>query len=550
MTPQSVWHFTRRWLWLFALASIFAAASSFFVSSQLPKVYEGTAKLLVTPGQSGVGSNYNDILTAERLTRTYSQVLKTRPMVDAAAALAGINLDYERAAALLDVSPIKDTQLVQVTARGNSPEQAANFANQLAAVFVQQTQASQSTRFAASKDTLSKQVDAIAADIAAHTRRIDDLRTQAPSASGDAELARSQSELSQLQQSYTAAVRSFEDLRVSEARSSDLLLVVEPAAPTPTPVAPRILLNVLLAAILGLAIGAGIAFAAEHLDDRLSNPERLTRFTGLHALGSVALAPTTQAPRALDLVAPKVERVAAGEYAPIGAADSFQLLRANLQFAAVERPFHTLLVTSASAAEGKTTSASSLAVVLAQAGQTVLLVDADLRRPAVHTAFGLSNRNGLTTLLVSESVPALPRLAPGADLAALGGTIRVTPVERLWVLPSGPLPPNPSELLASLRMRKLLGELSRAVDVVILDSAPVLPVSDPAVLTGIVDATLVVVNSQKSRGQQVAHAVATLQNAGGRVVGAVLNRVPARGATYGYYGSTSDPTTQVVGSSS
>jgi polysaccharide biosynthesis transport protein len=172
---------------------------------------------------------------------------------------------------------------------------------------------------------------------------------------------------------------------------------------------------------------------------------------------------------------------------------------------------------------------------MAQAGQRVLLVDADLRRPSLHEAFGLVNRAGLTTLLVNATPPTIPRLEDGVQLKALGDTIRATPLAGLWVLPSGPLPPNPSELLASMRMRKLLDQLIGAVDLVIIDSPPVLPVSDPAVLTGIVDGTLVVVNSQKTRGQQTANAVATLQKAGGRVLGAVLNRVAGHGDRYPYY---------------
>jgi polysaccharide biosynthesis transport protein len=185
-------------------------------------------------------------------------------------------------------------------------------------------------------------------------------------------------------------------------------------------------------------------------------------------------------------------------------------------------------------------------VVLAQAGQRVLLVDADLRRPTVHRLMDVSNRRGLTSLLVNQSPMRIPRLEPGSDLGDLRDIVCTTAVERLWVVPSGPLPPNPSELLASLRMRSLLAELCQAVDVVILDSPPVLPVSDPAVLTGIVDGTIVVVNARKTRGQQAAEAVSILQKAGGRVLGAVLNRVPTQRGTYGYYESPSESSPQVA----
>ena len=160
MTPQRIWTFTRRWLWLLVVATLLAAVASYVVSSRLPKVYEGSVKLLVTPGQPGSGaSSYNDVLAAERLTRTYAEVLRTLPVVETAARRAGINLPYESLISLITVAPVRDTQLVQVTARGAEPEAAASFANQLASLFIEQTQATQSGRFAASKDSLGKQVD-------------------------------------------------------------------------------------------------------------------------------------------------------------------------------------------------------------------------------------------------------------------------------------------------------------------------------------------------------------------------------------------------------
>ena len=532
MTPIQIWQFARRWAWLFALATLLAATASYAVSSRLPRVYEGTAKLLVTPGQTGNGTNtYNDVLTAERLTRTYSEVLKSRPVVDEAARQAGIDLPYESAAALLDVKPVRDTQLIQISARANDPETAASYANKLAAVFIDQTQQSQSSRFAASKEVLGKQVDQLNAEIADHTHQIDALRSQTSSAQANADRTRLESELTQLQQSYQTAVRSYEDLRVSEARSSDLLSVVEPAAPALLPVSPKLMLNVLLAALIGLALGIGAAFVIDNLDDRLFSTERLARFTGLLSLGSVAVL-SKDGPRTVDQMRAQAADAQNGYgygYGPAHAGEAYRLLRANLQFAAVEKPLRTLLVTSAEAGDGKSSTAANLAVVMAQAGQRVVLVDGDLRRPTQHHIFETANHAGLTSLLVDETAAAVD-------------VVRPTRVEGLRLLPSGPLPPNPSELLASQRMRTRLAELRELADVVILDSPPVSPVSDPAVLAGQADGTLLVINAQRTRGQQAAQAVATLRAAGANLLGAVLNRVPTtRTGAYAYYGQAPSP---------
>jgi polysaccharide biosynthesis transport protein len=547
VTVQQIWTFTRRWAWLLVVGTMLAALASYVVSSRLPRVYEGSVKLLVTPGQPGnSASNYNDVLAAERLTRTYAEVLRTKPIVDEAARAAGITLSYDKLLPLVAVTPVRDTQLIQVNARANDPDTAASFANQLAAVFIQQTQSSQSSRFSASKDSLGRQVDQLAADIAAHTGDLDRVRAQDPSATRDGELTRLQSELAQLQQSYGTAVRSFEDVRMSEARSSDLLAVVQPASPSPNPVEPRTMLNVALAAIVGLLLSLGSAFLVEYLDDRLSSPERLAQFTGLLSLGSIGSMPKDrrragdtnakavhdpdkERRRTIDqiLQPPPDPEKGHGDYGygtpNIG--EAFRLLRANLQFAAVERPISTLLVTSPDPGDGKSVTAANLAVVMAQAGQRVILVDADLRRPTQHGIFDVPNQAGLTSLLIDE-------------LAAPERLLLETRVSGLRFLPSGPLPPNPSELLGSQRMHRRLAELRELADIVILDAPPVLAVSDPAVVAGQTDGTLMVVNAQRTRGQRAGHAAATLRGAGANILGAVLNRVTHRKGSsyYGYYG--------------
>jgi non-specific protein-tyrosine kinase len=525
VTLQQIGQFLRRWLWLLAAAILLAGIGSYVVSSRLPRVYEGTAKLLVTPSQSGNGqATYNDVLTAERLTRTYSEILKTRPIVEAGAQQAGLGLPYERALGLLDIKPVANTQLIQISARAGDPELAARFANQVTTVFVQYTQTSQFNRFTASKEALGKQVDQLASDIADRSRQIDVLRAAPASAARDGDLARLQGELSQLQQSYATSVRTFEDVRVAEARSTDLLAVVESASASPDPVQPHVLMNVVLAAALGLLIAVAAAYVLEHLDDRVSSPERVTRFTGVPSLASVPSLPK-EAPRTVDLMqtlGSAMTGSTAQDSGASGAAEVFRLLQANLQFAAVEHPLRTLLVTSSEQGDGKTMVASNLAVVLAQAGQQVLLVEADLRRPSLHDVFDLPNTTGLSALLVDEHLTAAS--APVA-----------TRVAGLRLLPSGQLPPNPSELLGSQRMRTRLAELRELADVVILDSPPVLAVSDPAVLAALVDGVLVVANAQKTRGQHAAQSVAILQKAGAHVLGVILNRTPRSAASYYRY---------------
>jgi capsular exopolysaccharide synthesis family protein len=203
-------------------------------------------------------------------------------------------------------------------------------------------------------------------------------------------------------------------------------------------------------------------------------------------------------------------------------AEAYRTLRTNLQFSSLDKPLRSLVVTSAVATEGKTTTSANLAVVMAQAGRRVILVDGDLRRPSAHKLFGLPNREGLTTALVQD---------PGT----LNGYLQETGMQNLRVLTSGPIPPNPQELLGSQRMEELLARLGQEADIVLVDTPPSLIVADANVLAARTDGVLMVVNSGRTRRVVVQQAVGGLRQVGANVVGAVLNMVNVRGGRSYYY---------------
>ena len=199
--------------------------------------------------------------------------------------------------------------------------------------------------------------------------------------------------------------------------------------------------------------------------------------------------------------------------------EAFRGLRTNIRFSGVDKPIRTLLVTSAGPTEGKSTTAANLAVTMAQAGLKVVLVDADLRRPRLHTIFDLHPRGGLTGSLLEGN---------------MDGRLQSSQVEGLKVLPSGERPPNPSELLGSRRLRGLLDELAKNADVVVIDSPPVLPVTDAAVLAQDVDGVLLVVDAGETKRETVQRAVESLRQVGAYLIGVVLNRVSTRRSGYYY----------------
>jgi protein-tyrosine kinase len=205
------------------------------------------------------------------------------------------------------------------------------------------------------------------------------------------------------------------------------------------------------------------------------------------------------------------------------ASEAYRTLRTNIQFAGLDRPCRSILITSATAGEGKTTTAANLGIVIAQAGSPVCLVDSDLRRPNLHRLFGLDNTRGLTTALLED--------LPFAQIA------QPTRVANLSILTSGPLPPNPAELVGSKRMRELLEGASSSFDLVLCDSPPILAVSDPVALAAQCDGVILAVRVGTVAQDMVRRAAEQIAAVKGKILGVLLNHVnlTRHGYHYGYY---------------
>jgi len=202
--------------------------------------------------------------------------------------------------------------------------------------------------------------------------------------------------------------------------------------------------------------------------------------------------------------------------------EAYRTLRTNLEFSSLDKPLKTMVVTSAGPEEGKSTTLANLAVTLAQAEKKVILVDCDLRRPSQHEIFGVGNGVGLTSMVVDEEAFKNPPL-------------QETPVPNLKLLPSGPLPPNPSELLGSRRMEEIIATLREKADLVLFDAPPIIAVTDAAVLASKVDGVLLVISAGTTKRDHAQRAKALLEKVNARLVGAVLNNVRMDITLHRYY---------------
>ncbi len=205
------------------------------------------------------------------------------------------------------------------------------------------------------------------------------------------------------------------------------------------------------------------------------------------------------------------------------ASEAYRTLRMNLQFASLDHPLRTLLVTSPGPGEGKSTTLANLAVTMAQVERRVIVADCDLRRPYLHQMFGLSNESGLTTMMLDDQALNAPPL-------------QATAVKGLQLLASGPLPPRPADLLGSQRMEQVLKRLLDDADIVILDAPPVVAVTDAVVLSTKVDGVLLVVSAGETKREHARRAIERLRKVNARVLGVVLNNVPLDAALSSYYG--------------
>jgi succinoglycan biosynthesis transport protein ExoP len=499
----------RTWLWLLVASVLLAASAAFLVSGAMPKIYEAENTLIV--GQSLTASNPNSdqLLAAQRLSQTYATVVTTRPLAQRVIVRLGLQMTADELLKEVKAGAPSNSAMISITVSDTDPAKAAEIANAFADELIAASPAIQG-KAADLQKAVQANLDSTQADITQTQSQIDQLSaTTFRTAAQDQELQTLEARLVSLRTTYAALLPNL------ATNSSNLLTVVEPAVAPAAPSSPRTLLNIILAAVLGLLAAVGIAFLVEYLDDSVTSSEDVEEVTGLPTLGVVPVMKgdpkRSEIYRLETLLNPR---------SPV--AETYRALRTNIEFASVDAPLRTLMVTSALPQEGKTTTAGNLAIVFAQGGSRVLLVDADLRKPGVHSLFGLPNQHGLTTLFRDEA----------ATVTEVAGE---TELANLRVVTSGPLPPNPAELLGSKRWLAILERLKAEADLVIIDSPPLQAVTDAALLAAVVDGTVLVIHARRTRRGAVRQAREALARSGGNILGVTMNRLKKREYDQNYY---------------
>ncbi len=497
------------------LTTLTVLGSTLLLSFLQTPVYAAKARLLIERDSSVFGSNQTAAALDPAFVETQMEVIRGE-------AVRTLVRERLRVAPPVSTAPVGSTSVVEVRAESVRPKDAAAIANAYVEGYLAyrrklatEAMAAASKELQSKIDNLQRQIDALASQ----------LNSLPPCPSGSCpqrdSLQRDRDALVVQQLPFKEKIDQLQvDSKIGTAGAE----IVTPATEPDEPVRPRPLRNGAMALGLGLAFGVALALVVETLDDSISSKEDLERSSrGVPVLGMI--------PATVGWKDPEQPQVIAMSQPSSPSAESYRTLRTAIRFLAVDRPLRRIQVTSPNAGDGKTTTTANLALALSRAGERVVMVSADLRRPRLHDFFGLSNTVGFTSVVLGE--------------APLSGAIqRVTDDDRLWFLASGPLPPNPSELLSSARAKDVLRGLEAFADTIIIDCPPVLPVTDAAVLSAEVDGTLMVVAARSSTGKQVSRAIELLQQVGAPLVGTVLNKAPAEGADgymYTYYGPARHP---------
>jgi non-specific protein-tyrosine kinase len=510
----------RRWLWVVLLAAVIAGGTTYWVSAQQPVFYEAQARLIVGPGIDSLNPELNDLRTGGQLLQTYAELTTSRPVLQQVIDQLGLNVEPAVLEHGITVRADQETQFLSVKVEDGNPEQAATIANAIAERLVQLSPSGSGGTAAQLQDRMGDQARRIEDNIASIEVQIVQLEFEFDATNDVVQKRLITDELSQQRTRLVDAHATLALLYDSlQKASTNKVRLVEPAI-VGEQVNSQINLKVIIGAIAGLILSISVVLVYEFFDDATvkttEGAGKLTKLPTLVGIGEIR----TSEDALVTLSQPR---------SPIS--EAFRVLRTSIQFSSVDNPNRTLLVTSSIPGEGKSTTAANLAVVMAQAGHNVLLVDTDLRRPMQDQIFELPNRRGLTSLLLEFNV------SDGEQnvRALLNDVVQETRVEGLHLLSSGPVPPNPSELLGSTKMKTLLHALATSYDYVILDSPAVLAATDAAVLSVLADGTLVAALAGKSRKTHLSQAVEQLREVNANLMGVILNGLSAKSDSYGMY---------------
>ncbi len=519
-----------KWWWLIALAAAVAGVSSYLIQRNDPPIYQSRTSLMVGRPLDSLNPSGSEFYLGQQLAETYAEFARREIVREATMKALGLEFLPEYT---IGVPP--RTQLLEITVTDIDPVRAQTVANALADQLIQMSpggmdpeeqerQAFLDRQLA----DLEKQIQATQDELLVLQTTLGDLFSASEIADTQVQIQALQAKLNTLQANYAGFLAS------TQEEALNVLTVIEPANLPFDPIGPNKLMTTALAVAFGIILAAGTAYLLEYLDDSLDDADQASRVVGVPLLATLNRA------RLDDGQGPLVTL----DQPRIPLSEAFRDLRTNVQFLGLDGKSSSVLVTSANPNDGKSFTVSNLGIVLAQAGFRTVVVDGDLRRPRQHKYFEVTNQRGLSDLILAVIPLGMPgrreEAQPIDDL--LHARIQATRQNGLHLLTSGPIPPNPSELIGSGGMKLILKALQEQYDYVLIDSSPVLAVTDPSILATLSDSVLLVVHAGRTSKKNLVKSRERLEAVRANLRGVVVNRVStAGGSSYYRYYSEDEP---------
>jgi len=576
---SALWH----WAWLVILAGVLAGVIAFFVSGIVTPIYEANTTVLVNEAPSNKTIDYSSLQLSSQLSQTYSQMIVKTPILIEVAKRLGIK---EIDPLTVSAKAVTSTQLIYITAESDDPVMAAKIANEIVAVFSEDLQTIQADRFSASKSSLQTRIEDVEKQILETSQQIAlydnsddkvllnaklDLLKQTHSSllqsyeqillnetitdfkldtnslrakqfadtkqslqqqikdieqqildtstliSQDAnqeEKIQLEAKLDFYQQTYTSLLQSFDQIRLSEDQTVSTIVQVEPALPPVEPLRPKKLLYTALATLVSMIFAVCIIFIIDARDDTLKTVDDIVHKIGLPVLGVVTHYKNNLKGPITEIMPRNI------------VSEAYRNLRTNILHTStkVGLPIRTVLVTSIMAGDGKSTVVSNLGVVLAQSGKNVTIIDADLRRSKMHQIFDLENNFGLSDVFDVDESKLLSN-----------GLLQTTRVKNLSAVTAGNLPPNPSELLGSEKMNSILKIFDYCSEYILIDTPPVIAVTDASVLAPYVDGVLLVMKPGLTKLKLADQVINQFKRMDVNILGIVINDINPKQMNAGDY---------------
>ena len=508
-----------QWWWMIILAGIIGGVSAFLITRQLPKVYSARAMLMVSSAITDPNPDLYQFSVTSQLAQTYAYIGYQDTV--RFAVMEALNIpelpDYE-------ILALSSGPFLEITVTDTNPEMAARVANELSNQIInisptnmQQAEQAQVSQF------IQTQLTNLQAKIILTQQEIDEKEAELAELTSASEITRAQNDLTALETKLTSYQTTYANLLTTTVSSATNIISVFEAASIPVkPIGPKILLIVVVSIMGGVLLAIAATYIIEFLDDSIKDISEISDLIEAPVIATVSNLPKE---KGWDYLKQNPDSAIA---------DSFHMLNVNLGFLSIDRPLHTILITSPGPADGKSTIAVNLAYTIARSDKSIVILDADLRRPNVHTMLGVSNENGLSSIFVEE--------------ISLKDALQSVEDGRIFFIASGNPPPNPTELLASKRMTSILDELKKLFDTVIIDCPPLM-VPDTSVLATKVDGVVLVIRPSHTTKRTVQMARDQLKRAGANILGVVANGVTGQSHYYGgYYHNrtkSEDPTSEL-----